>query len=467
MKRIFSVLLASLLTLGLYACGGKEEAKAGLQVGFARESIHPSFPIWLSGGGDPNRISTGFLDYLMATCVAVKDRTGNTYLIYTTDLQSTYAKYVDPSKDMISKATGVPVENIMIHGTHTHSSPGLHITANTGMTEALTIYQKGMVKAAQNAIADLAPATISAGNTSAPDLVFVRHYEMNDGTYAGSNYGDWGSGIKGHVYEQDATVQLVRFEREGDKKDVLLMNLGSHATFNGSTTKTMISADFPSPAREYVEKNADCHVAYFMAAGGDQVPSTKIPSEDHNYDYRQYGEALGKIVVDALPNLKSVESGDVRLSAKTVTLASNKPDNSRLAQARETYDAFLAGSKEAAAPLVKKYGFVSVYEARAIVTNASLDDTYDIPLWAMSIGDQAFVFAPYEMFSENGRYIRENSPYDNTFIVTMTNDSKGYIPSKKGYEIVCYEAYSSRVKTGSGEELAQHFVDLLTELKNG
>ena len=107
MKRLMSFVLMILLVIGLCACGGETvseepETTAGLQVGFGRANITPKEPVWISGGGNPNRISTSFIDYLYVTCVAITDPSGNTYLIFTQDLQGTRESYTGPAKKTIS-----------------------------------------------------------------------------------------------------------------------------------------------------------------------------------------------------------------------------------------------------------------------------------------------------------------------------------------------------------------------------
>ena len=84
----------------------------------------------------------------------------------------------------------------------------------------------------------------------------------------------------------------------------------------------------------------------------------------------------------------------------------------------------------------------------------------------MSIGeDLSFVFAPYEMFSESGSYIRENTPYSMTFLSSCSNGGNGYLPSSAAYEYGCYESFSSRLAKGSAEELADEYLSMLTTLK--
>ena len=79
MKKIICAMLACLMPLGLCACGGNGAAGAtepaqdlGLQVGFGRTNITPGGSVCLQGGNYANRWSTGVLDVLYATCIALK-----------------------------------------------------------------------------------------------------------------------------------------------------------------------------------------------------------------------------------------------------------------------------------------------------------------------------------------------------------------------------------------------------------
>ena len=69
------------------------------------------------------------------------------------------------------------------------------------------------------------------------------------------------------------------------------------------------------------------------------------------------------------------------------------------------------------------------------------------------------------MYSENARFVRENSCYPMTFVSTLANGNNGYLPSDIGYEINCYEAYISNVGRGAGEQMAELFLQLLQEMK--
>lgn len=471
MKKILSLVLAFAVVLGLCACGASQSADEtqaaapALQVGFGREKVMPDGPVAMSGGGDPNRISTNVKDYIYVTCVAITDATDNTVLVFTQDLQSVSQSFSRSALDQIVAATGVPRENILLCATHNHSGPA-QSTDRTGVAEFQTIYTAGMLRAAQTAMADRAAATMEAGSLQADGYVFTRHYKMMDGTYAGSSYGNLVvDQIESHAYDADTTLQMIRFVREG-KKPVLMMNLGAHATFFSSTAITDLSADFPSPLRTYIESNSDCLVAYFIGAAGDQTPNSKFKPSDHNLDYKGYGQAVGKLVVDALPTLKAVNAGNIQVQHMNFTANTNKKGVERLIEAQQVYDVYLDKGYSEGNKAAYAAGFISVYDARSIVNRSKMDPTEEIELAAMTIGDVAFIYASFEMFGDAGRYIRENSPFEHTFISTLSLAAgHDYIPSDIGFELNCYEAYTAFYEQDTIKGISQMYLDTLKTLK--
>ena len=435
-----------------------------LQIGFGRVCITPDFPVCLAGGGYPKRIFTQVLEDIYVTCIAITDNRNETALLLTQDLVSTADVYANPTRSKLSDATGVPVDHIFLASTHTHSAPTPY--PGVGNEEFMQLYYPSVVRAAQAAMADRSEATVRIGQSHAEGLVFVRRYKLADGTYEGAS-GNTSTckELVDHAYASDDTVQIIRFLRPG-KKDILLTNLGAHATFKGATGMTNLSPDFPGAIRDYVESNADCLVAYFIAAAGDQTPTTRLKTDDHGLNYRRYGQRIGELIVKALPHLQEAKTGNVAVRHDSCTVATNRQNLHRLADALAVWEVFQAEGFKVGNKLAHEQGFASVYEAMAIKNHANLPETMDIGINAMGLGDVGFIFASYEMYSGNAAWVREHSPYPMTFVITCCNGSNGYLPSEIGYEINCYEAYNSNVGRGAGEKLADLFIKMLTRLKN-
>lgn len=463
-------MLALLLVLGLCACGESEKAsqKEGLQIGFGRADATPFEAVNISGGDSKNRMSTGYRDPIMVTCLAISTG-GDTFLVYTMDYITASSDYTAEAETLITEATGVPADKIIMNCTHTHSGPAIGYDYET-ITPYREKFNKAAVKAAKEAVEDMDSARIYSGAVQTEGLIFVRHYAMSDGTFAGANYGSFSSSIEGHAYEGDAQVQVVKFAREAaDKKDIILVSNPAHATAVSGTDRDMLSADIAFSVRDYVEKNTDAHVAYFIGAAGDQVPSSRIPAEGSTNDYLIYGERMGKYVVELLPGLTPLDSGNAVLKTQKFTGNTIKEGLERLQDAQQVHPTIkkFGNSAPETKAAVAQYGFSSPYQVTAIINRSKMAETRTMTLNTLALGDMAFVFAPYEMFSENGKFIKENSPYPMTFVVTCSENHQGYLPSVNGFRVECYETHVTNYARGTAEDLANTYIEMLTAMKNG
>ena len=420
MKRLFSLLLIAVMLLTLCACGGKENTKTEepktFRVGFGRVDVTPTGSVSLDGY-DP-RASEGVLNPVMATCVAITDAENNTILLYTVDMCNSEKQTVKTLRERLTKSTGVPEDNITVSATHTHSSPEEPYPAS---------YIDQLVQAGEEAMKDRAPATITAGSYDVPHMNFVRHYITKDGTYYGDNFGKTGSGLLRPTTEADGNMRLIRFIREGDKKDVLMVNWQVHPktastnnTAEGRLTRNLLSSDFIGFARDYVEANADVLMAYYTGAAGNLNPESKLAAENQLAPRggQPYGEQFGSHVVEALKALQPLQTGNVG-SKKTLL--------------GET-----AGG----------------YSLHAYTVGGSL----------------GFATVPAEIFDTTGKQIREGSPTEITFVLTCANGRHTYIPPAEVFDysssgVVPYEVRICKYPRGTAETLAQDLINMLTELQ--
>ena len=466
MKKVFCLLTCLTLLLGTIACSNRSTlettspANATLQVGFGRENITPDFTVHLQGGDWKNRISTGVRDYQYITCIALTYGE-ETVLLYTVDMKVATDGIVDPVKVAISAKTGIPQNRILMNATHTHAAAAIRYNWE-GVETYKTQFSAAAVAAAETALADRAPAEIYAGSTEATGMANVRHYLMNDGTYAGSNFGNTGSGYKQHVKQADCELQLVKLDRGADKKPVILASFPSHCTFNESGT--LLSADYPAPYRAYVEGKTDSLVAFFQGASGDQTPGSRIPGVAFTKDYIEYGNELGRYTVEALPALTKQETGPITVTAKFFTAPTNMKNMDKLPGAKiamSTAEKYGNNSQELK-EVLHKYGLASRHEANWLNIRAGAGKTQTMELKTMTIGSLAFVLAPYEMFGAQGVAIKENSPFENTFIITLGEGSFNYIASTEAFDYDCYESQCCYFEQGTAEKLVDEFVSMLS-----
>ena len=461
MKKLLCLILSTLLLLSLCACGGeggkddKAEEVGTFQAGYARTDITPITQVPLGGyGQSKNRQSTNVLDKLYTTCVALQDTDGTIVLLFSMDVIS--SGKTPNIRRMVSEATGVPQDHIMVAATHTHSGPDQNLAGSFVGVEA-----------AEAAIADLSPAEISATSTKTEGMNFVRHYLMNDGTYAGDNFGSTKSGYKEHAEEGDPGMQVVRFTRAAeDKEDIIMVNWQAHPCITGGLTKTDISADFIGSTRMYVEMQTKQHFIYFTGAAGNQNAKSYIAGETPTTDYNVFGRMLGDYVLNALENLTPVTVGKVRTNQQVYTGKIDHSFDHLSAEAAEVNSVYQAQGRDAGNKVAREYGISSVYHASAIINRVSMGETMDITVDTVTVGGLAFACAPYEMFACHGTYIKENSPAEMTLVLSCCNGGNGYIPSLKAYDFGCYESHTGKFARGTGDELAEKFVTMIGETLN-
>ena len=461
MKSWIRSILLLLIVLSLCACGNSQKTAGtdpkpnGLQVGFSKVNVTPGYSVGLSGYSNAEvRKSEGFLDYIYTTCIAMSEEE-ETILLYTVDTIAMTHNEAEFFRGQISQATGIPGEKIFFGATHAHSCP----EKSGQYKQDIAMW---MVEAAQNALKDRSPAKTQATTVLIDGMNFVRHYVMEDGSYAGSNFGDFSKKIAGHAAESDRQMVLVKFARGNGKKDVVLVNFQAHPDHSTMLGFYQIAADFVGPLRDELEKLSGASVAYFTGASGNQNPISKIPEENHGLNWREYGAKLGQLANEALSGLQSTEGG-IKTCRRMVSVQIDHSWDHMLSQADEVYDLWKSVDDKAAMEVGKNYDFTSVFQARAIRERAAMGMSAELELNAFSVGGVGFTTGTYEMFCEQGTFIKENSPFPITFVIT---GNSGYIPSDAAFNYRCYEADTGFYARGTAELLADNYLEMLQKITN-
>ena len=420
MKKFLCLTLAVLLAFGLLACGGdKEETKAEkpawegkFAVGYGRADVTPDHSVGMRGFGDV-RQSVGVLNKLYITCIAVTDETGNTILLYTFDCKNMGEAKLMTIREAVSAATEVPVNQIFIGATHSHSTPD-------AIDEYVTFSAEKAVLAAQDALADRDAATIEYAAEEVPNMTFVRHYFTDKGNVVGDNFYPDGAGSRArHTTESDKEMRIIRVSREG-KKPIVMVNWMGHAstassswTEFGKNHRNYLTSDYVGACREYVESKLDCQFALFMGASGNLNVLGAFTGENKGITTTEYGQKLGDSVLSILENMTAGTTGNV-------TVETGKLDS--------------------------QYGPLDVN--------------------AIGFGSIGIITGSMEMFDTTSMAIREKSPYDVTFVMTLTNGSAGYMPTAEcfGYPD-CYEVREGGFFEGSAEKAVDIYTDLLAKTK--
>ena len=443
-----------------------------IYAGFARYDITPEEYMEMSGfGNDYERICTVVLDHVFGTVVALRDETGETVLLCTSDLLNAYkGSVVDGVRESIHAATGVPEDHIMCAVVHNHSGP-CPARGNERTTRFTDYYIRQMTRAAVDAIADLSEATISVASKHGERLTFDRHYFTNDGMPFGTRLGSIKSGIKCHMDKADEQIQLIRFNRK-EGRDILLTNWQAHVTMVGKiNTDTEMSADYVGAYRNHLEGSTGCHVAFFQGGAGNLGPGSRIKEElrVEPGDYRAYGKLLAELALEAMEeNTKPVNAGPIRIKQVQYQAQVDHSEDHMGPAAEEAITLYLAAAgtdPKERMQIMTDRGFATYLHAASIRNRFRADPYIEVELNAIAIGDISFVTAPFEMFCSVPRHIKENTPYAMTFFMGYCNGAFSYLADKLGFRYNTYEVQSRRFIEGTAEAIGQTHLDMLSALK--
>ncbi len=488
MKRLIALLLALFTLLSASACssGNLEESPAtekneatetaqqkepseislpeGFSVGYSRKDITPTtWPAFLTeSGGYADKAH----DPMQITCVAISDGK-NVALICTVDIINMNLELTELSKKFLRKNLDIqiPDENIFLNCSHTHTSIDYKAKSEPSVAAWKSqVYYKQLPLLAEEALLDLTPAKAYVGTSHTEDLTFVRRYFREDGTFTGILTKDSSSApVVRHESDPDTQLRTLRFDREGDKKDVLMVNYQTHYGSAGALYPHQISADFIHPFRESAEKELDCHFSYCNGAGGNLVFNSRIEGERKYSTFEDAIPHLMDVTKQAIATEEEAKIGELRIAHSDYTGVCNDTySEETVALAKAIIDAPAESAERQA--LVASSDFYDAFHASCVYT-AATTGTINVPLTAITFGDIAFCAFPYEMFDTNGKECRDASPFKTTFICSLTGDALRYVASAASYENGGYEVYSGRFRPGSGEEFVKEMLRLLGECK--
>ena len=427
-----------------------------IKVGFARRDITPQWSVPLAGYGNTSmRMSENVLDPLTTTCTVFTDDAGRSLVLISNDLIKTSLDLANEIRDMICNTFGIPRTHIMVCNTHTHCGPDMLNREHEAIVQYRPVLVLEIQKAVGEALIDRKPAEFFIGRSNPVGLNWCRHY---------INSSD-GASFIAHRKGPDNQLQLVKITREGGK-DIIMMNWQGHPCYYDGAKKTDISADYIHAVRALTEEETGANFVYFQGAAGDLTVRSRVKALRLAGDTYDYAKKMVPEILSVLENLTPVTPGPIRAAEKTVQLEVDHTDDHMLEDARKIIFYHedhndLPGAKAMGEP----YGIHSYYHACGISRRSKMGDHEEMTIFAASVGELGFAFAPYEMFHSNGAYVKNNSPFEATFMVGYTNAGHPYVADEHAFEYGCYEVDARHFVRGTGEKLAESFVELLEDLR--
>ena len=435
-----------------------------IRVGVAAVDITPPVGAPMAGYYSA-RGCTGVHDPLRASAMVI-EIDGAQAAFVALDLISTTKELVSQARAMISEATDIPGDAVMISASHTHTGPSIRRTgrdadeiqsASREVKSYLQNLPQNIASAVQQASANLATARLEAAVGTAPGVAFNRRFDMTDGS-VGWNPPKRSERIVRPVGPTDDEVPVVVVRSPNGEPRCVYVNFAMHLDTVGGTN---VSADYPAPMAELLCRSlgVDLVTLFTIGAAGD------INHRDVHWSNPQkgIGEAtrigthVASAALHALRNAKPVSADSLQFRRRMVELRPSPHSAEDVDWAREARQRRQAGERVA---------FLDQVRAGRIEDVEALDGKPVLgEVQVITLGnDLAWVGLPGEIFVELGMTIKKASPFRQTMIAELSGGSVGYVPTRRAYSQGNYEVISARVGEGSGERLVEQALNMLNNL---
>jgi len=320
------------------------------------------------------------------------------------------------------------------------------------------------LSAARIALLDLAPATLYAGKKPIEGMNFTRHYVTDRGERHSFNTGiPKDAVLVGHATRSDPDLTVLKFAREG-KKDIAMVNFQAHCDSASAIGFHSLCPSWAGRLRDKMAEKTGALVAYFTGTSGNQATNSRIEEEKHGLKWFEYGERLGELAAEVLAeNLVPVKGTDIRTVRTNIDVEPNTSDIHLYDHAMEAIRLYTAGDVEGAKAYCRAHGIYAYGTAKGIRARKETKVDKFLELAAFHIGELGVVTNTNETFSDQGLFVKENTPFTHTFIIT---GNSGYLACREAYEYYAYEAlgWAGLYVAGTAEKMADKWIELLNEI---
>lgn len=400
-----------------------------MHVGVARADITP--PVGTRSAGFAGRGPLSRLhDPLYATALVVAEG-GQVAALIACDLLGLDADTVGEVRRAIAGRTEIPADAVTVACTHTHYGPDPYRDQADPIVMA---YRANLIQILAGVVEEAASNLTSA--------------------LAGVGWGESGIGINRREKLPDGRVILGQNPDGAIDRAVGVLRIDTldgaplacvvhHQTHPVSQTGQVdhISADYPGRAREVVEALTGATFLFLQGACGNINASIMVPAYEAA---RTLGTRLGCEAVRVWETIAPQPVQGLAVGKRAIRLPTIR-----------------YGSPEQAAGLVgalevelAELGIQGASEGRIIWAERRLErarsalesweqgeppEPVESEVQAWRLGELGLVTAPGEIFNQIGSAVKKESPFADTFFLSCTNDSIGYVPVPEAYADGGYE----------------------------
>ena len=470
------ILLTLLSAVSLVAAPTTPSA---LRAGAATSNITPDLGGDVVGGFVPFP-ATNVHDELHARCLVLDD--GNTRLAFVVcDLLGLHRTVSVEARKRIADETGIPAENVLISGTHTHSAVNAlgQIPRGFHSDVELTPYQQFIARriadGVRRAIHALRPAELAFGQINIPEHVFNRRWFMSEGTVPVTPFGKLTDKVKmnppagsANLTEPagpiDPTLSFIALREPSGPLISVLSAYSLH--YVGGVPNGDISADYFGMYCEELKRlqgegNPDRPFVALMANG--------TSGDINNVNFRT--PRAGKKPYEQMRYVANDVASKVHAALQSAQWTPSAPLAARyreLPVAWRTVDADLlkwADETESKAKPDAKPDIPTVYAGR-VKRLAQASPQTKFPAQAFRIGDICIGTSPCETFAETGIEFRNRSGFRHSFMIELAHGYYGYMPTPRHFPLGGYETWpgTNSVETQASVKLMDALLEMAKDI---
>lgn len=372
-------------------------------------------------------------------------------------------------KAEIEKKSGIKRKNIIITTTHTHSGPDVTDIFKNEMDEGCARYIEGIANKISTSVKllleKLEEATIGVTKKSIYDLSFNRRLIMQEGSMR-MNWEDIEiSDVDREAGPIDPLLHVIPIYDKEEKIKVIMINFTLHpAILVGKDW--LWSRDYINYLDEYLKHVLGNDIVVFFANGAEgNINHINFRDKNQRRGFEEaerIGEALGRHVVEALNNVREIESLTLRCESEIIKLPLRTISEDDIKKAKELLEV-CSGTTPSLLDGVPD----EIYASEIIKLSKNKNEFVETEIQVIKLGDIVITTLPGEVFVEFGLQIKQLSGYKDTLVFGLTNDFIGYIPTQiafveGGYEIKT--ATTSKLHEMAGDRLVEEVIKLINKL---
>ncbi len=422
---------------------------------------------------------------LWVTALALSDCV-TTVLLLDYDIQILTNQRADQLRTAVSKATGLPLQNIRASATHTHSGPVPYKSWIEKGYEMVGPWFEALARwsaeAASEALTALQPVRLRTGRGQC---------HINTNRRAITPLGERFLGVNPEG-PCDREVLVARLDTAENQPFATLVNYACHPTIMGPPNR-LITPDYPGAMKRIVEHAVGGKCLFFQGSAGDQGPLQGFQADTRVY--RNFGAVLGHeaakvaLAMDAIPsavNFREIIPSGAPLGKYEAEFASGRTLPLRVAEkkilvplreglperqaATEKLDYWKAKLKSAREARDESATTEAVYMARRADIQLRMADDFGgktsagVRAHFITFGDMALVGCNIEPFCEIGMDVKHRSPFPMTFMSGYTNGRMAYMATAEEWPKGGYEVENSPFGQSAAKVLTEEVLDTLQKL---